>query len=37
MKIDYNDIDFKLFPEFKGGNGNLHSKMFFDGKNRIMR
>ena len=36
MKIDFNQIDEKLFPAFKGGEKELAARMFFDGQNRIM-
>lgn len=36
MKLAYSEIETELFPNFKGGEGNLHAKMFSDGKNRIL-
>lgn len=37
MIIDFNNIEEKAFPAFKGGEKQLDAKMFFDGMNRIMR
>lgn len=36
MIIDYNNTEFQSFPNFKGGEGEMLAKMFFDGKNRIL-
>ncbi|MCF0241220.1 MAG: nitroreductase family protein [Treponema sp.] len=36
MKIEFNETELKSFPNFKGGEGTLNAKMFFDGKNRIL-
>lgn len=37
MVIDFDTIEEKAFPAFKGGEKQLDAKMFFDGQNRIMR
>ncbi|MCR5454052.1 MAG: cupin domain-containing protein [Bacteroidales bacterium] len=36
MVIDYSKEEFVAMPHFKGGEKEMQSKMFFDGKNRIM-
>jgi len=36
MIIDFNNMSFEDFPNFKGGEKQLTAKMFFDGTNRIM-
>ncbi|MDO4466642.1 MAG: cupin domain-containing protein [Bacillota bacterium] len=36
MKIDHKNQEFQAFPNFKGGDGQLNAKMFFDGKCRIL-
>lgn len=36
MKIDFPNIEAKVFPNFKGGEKNMDAKMCFDGKNRIL-
>lgn len=37
MLIDFNSMKEESFPNFKGGEKSLEAKMFFDGKNRIMK
>lgn len=37
MKVDFDNIQEALFPNFKGGEKALAAKMFFDGTNRIMK
>jgi len=37
MKIDFNLIEEVSHPNFKGGEKCFDAKMFFDGKNRIMK
>lgn len=38
MKIDFNSIEEKLLPNFKGGDKSLAARMFTDGQgNRIMK
>jgi len=37
MKIDFNSIDTKMLPQFKGGVGDFAVKMFDDGESKIMR
>ena len=37
MNIDFNEMEFSVLPNFKGGEKELMAKMFFDGKNRIMK
>ena len=37
MKVDFNNIEESLFPNFKGGEKEFAAKMFFDGLNRIMK
>lgn len=37
MLIDFNSIEEKAFPAFKGGEKELNAKMFFDGQNRVMQ
>lgn len=37
MKIDFNSIEEVSLPNFKGGEKSMEARMFFDGKNRIMR
>lgn len=37
MIIDYNAEEYQEFPNFKGGDGSLMAKMFFDGTNRVLR
>ena len=37
MKIDFNNIEESLIPNFKGGEKEFAAKMFFDGLNRIMK
>ena len=37
MKIDFNSIDTKILPQFKGGEGDFAVKMFDDGESKIMR
>jgi len=37
MKIDFNDMEDTVLHEFNGGRGDVIAKMYFDGKNRIMR
>jgi len=36
MTIDYKQEEFTVLPNFKGGEKEMHAKMFFDGRNRIM-
>ena len=36
-KIDFNKMEETSFPNFKGGEKSYEAKMFFDGKNRIMK
>lgn len=36
MKLDYANTEAKVLPNFKGGEGALIAKMFFDGTNRIL-
>lgn len=36
MKIDFNNIEESVLPNFKGGEKSFAAKMFFDGSNRIM-
>ena len=36
MIIDFNNMVFEDYPNFKGGEKQLTAKMFFDGTNRIM-
>ena len=36
MLLDFNKMEETIIPNFKGGEKNTASKMFFDGKNRIM-
>ena len=37
MKIDFNQIEEKSIPAFKGGEKEFNAKMYFDGQNRIMK
>lgn len=37
MIIDFNNIEEKSFPAFKGGEKQLEARMYFDGKVRIMK
>lgn len=37
MKIAFNDMEDTVLHEFNGGRGDVIAKMYFDGKNRIMR
>ena len=37
MKIDFNSMEDTVLHEFNCGNGDVIAKMYFDGKNRIMR
>ncbi len=37
MKIDFNTIQESVHPNFKGGEKELAARMYFDGKNRIMK
>lgn len=37
MRIDFNNMEDTILHEFNGGNGDVIAKMYFDGKNRIMR
>lgn len=37
MIIDFNNIEEVSMPNFKGGEGSLEARMYFDGKNRIMK
>lgn len=36
MKIDFNSMDEKAMPNFKGGDGVMMSKMFCSGNDKIM-
>lgn len=36
MIINFNDIEEQHIEKFKNGEGIMHSRMMFDGKNRIM-
>lgn len=36
MKLDHKNQSYEAFPKFKGGEGQLDAKMFFDGKCRIL-
>ncbi len=36
MKIDFNSIDTKVLPQFKGGEGNFNAKIFTDGAGKIL-
>jgi mannose-6-phosphate isomerase-like protein (cupin superfamily) len=35
--LDYSKIQYEDFEHFKGGEGTMKAKMFFDGSNRIIR
>lgn len=37
MIIDFDSMEEKVLPNFKGGEKEMATKMFFDGMNRIMR
>lgn len=37
MKIDFNSMEDTVMHEFNGGRGDVVAKMYWDGKNRIMR
>ena len=37
MNLDYSQIEFEPFEHFKGGEGTMYAKMFFDGTVRILR
>ena len=37
MKINFDEIEEQVFPNFKGGEKEMAAKMFFDGQNRIMK
>ena len=37
MNLDYSQIEFEPFEHFKGGEGTMFAKMFFDGTVRILR
>lgn len=37
MKIDFSQIEEAVFPAFKGGEKEMHARMYFDGTNRIMK
>ena len=37
MKIDFNSMETKILPQFKGGEGDFAVKMFDDGTGKIMR
>ena len=37
MNIDFDKMDLSVIPNFKGGEKELHARMFFDGSNRIMK
>ena len=37
MKIEFNKMEEVSMPNFKGGEKSVEAKMFFDGKNRIMK
>lgn len=37
MKIEFNKMEEVSMPNFKGGEMSVEAKMFFDGKNRIMK
>lgn len=37
MKIDFNNIEEAMLPNFKGGEKEIGARMFFDGANRIMK
>jgi quercetin dioxygenase-like cupin family protein len=37
MTIDFNSMNYETFPNFKGGEGSLVAKMFFDGTCRAIR
>jgi len=37
MNIDFDKMDLSVIPNFKGGEKELHARMFFDGTNRIMK
>lgn len=36
MKLDLNIAEFSKYPGFKGGTGEMHAFMHFDGMNRIL-
>ena len=36
MIIDFNNIEESVMPQFKGGEGDTRSRIFFDGLNKIM-
>ena len=36
MIIDFNNIEESVMPNFKGGEGDTRSRIFFDGLNKIM-
>lgn len=35
--LDFKNIEETVMPNFKGGEGEMIARMFFDGKNRIMK
>lgn len=37
MVIDFDNEEYASFPKFKGGEGEMLSKMHYDGLNRIMK
>lgn len=37
MKLDFPVMQEEAYPNFKGGEGITYARMYFDGKNRIMR
>lgn len=37
MILDFNNIEEQSLPNFKGGEKSMEARMFFDGKNRIMK
>lgn len=37
MKLDFNTIPEETIPHFKGGDGEIKTRMFWDGSTRIMR
>ena len=37
MRIEFTKMEEVSMPKFKGGEKSVEAKMFFDGKNRIMR
>ena len=37
MKLDFDAIPEQVIPRFKGGDGEIRARMFWDGSTRIMR